>query len=135
MTNDRIREIITEETARLPANVRFDVTFHGNGAHISGEEIAKYERVVERFCDGVYSPCLYKHIATAKRLGDVNVYGIQGEKRVREIVRKLVDFAIENASPVPDIIHPVPTAKAVDYVKREFPENVVDLTAKSAERL
>lgn len=133
MTNERIRNIITEETVRLPANVRFDVTFHGNGAHISGEEIAKYERVVERFCDGVYSPCLYKHIAHAKRLGDVNVYGIQGEKRVREIVRELVDFAIENASP--DVIHPVPTAKAVDYVKREFPESVVDLTTKPTERL
>lgn len=133
MTNERIRQIINEVSIRLPTNVRFDVTFHGNGAHISGEEIAKYERVVERFCDGVYSPCLYKHIATAKRLGDVHVYGIQGEKRVREIVRKLVDFAIENASP--DKIHPVPTVKAVDYVKREFPENVVDLTAKSAERL
>lgn len=132
MKNERIKKIVTEETVRLPANVRFDVTFHGNGAHISGEEIAKYERVVERFCDGVYSPCLYKHIACAKRLGDVHVYGIQGEKKVREIVREFVDFAIENASP--DIIHPVPTAKAVDYVKREFPENVVDLTTKSTER-
>lgn len=131
MTNERIKQIIKEETSRLPANVKFDITFHGNGAHISGEEIAKYERVVERFCDGVYSPCLYKHIATAKRLGDVNVFGIQGEKKVREIVQKLVEFAIENTSP--DIIHPVPTAKAVDYVKREFPENVVDLTTKSAE--
>lgn len=133
MKNERIRQIINEVSVRLPANVRFDVTFHGNGAHISGEEIAKYERVVERFCDGVYSPCLYKHIACAKRLGDVNVYGIQGEKKVREIVREFVDFAIENASP--DIIHPVPTAKAVDYVKREFPENVVDLATKPTERL
>lgn len=132
MTNERIKQIIEEEIARLPANVRFDVTFLGNGAHISGEEIAKYERVVERFCDGIYSPCLYKHIATAKRLGDVHVYGIQGEKRVREIVRKLVDFAIENVSP--DVIHQVPTVKAVDYVKREFPENVVDLTTKPTER-
>lgn len=133
MKNERIRQIINEVSVRLPENVRFDVSFHGNGAHITGEEIAKYERVVERFCKGVYSPCLYKHIAHAKRLGDVYVYGIQGEKRVREIVQKLVDFAIENASP--DIIHPVPTAKAVDYVKREFPENVVDLTTKPTERL
>lgn len=114
MTNDRIREIITEETARLPANVRFDVTFHGNGAYICGIELEKYERRIERYIDGVYSPYVSCY-TSCYRFNGRWVYGIQGEERVRRIVREYVDYAISNVS-APKV-HQVPTAEAVESIK------------------
>ena len=126
MTNERIKQIIEEETARLPKNVEFRVTFHSNSAYIYGRELDECEKVVERWVNGIYSPYIDKHIS-AYPLGPCgkSVYGIQGEQRVREIVREYVDYAIEQTPPA--IVHKVPTAEAVERIKKEFPENVCDI--------
>lgn len=114
MTNERIRQIIAEETARLPVNVRFDITFHGNGAYIYGEELEKYERRRECYTNGVYSPYVSSYTSCYPLLAKW-VYGIQGEERVRRTVRECVDYAISNVS-APKV-HQVPTAEAVESIK------------------
>lgn len=114
MTNERIRQIIEEETARLPANVEFRVTFHRNSAYIYGKELEKYERRIERYTNGVYSPYVSSYISCYPLLAK-RVYGIQGEERVRRTVRECVDYAISNVS-APKV-HQVPTAEAVESIK------------------
>lgn len=114
MTNERIKEIITEETARLPENAEFRVTFHGNSAYICARELEKYERRIERYIDGVYSPCVSCYTSCSHFNGRW-VYGIQGEERVRRIVREYVDYAISNVS-APKV-HKVPTVDAVESIK------------------
>lgn len=126
MTNERIRQIIEEETARLPVNVEFRVTFHRNSAYIYARELEEYERVVERWLDGVYSPCVINYISVYLIFPVGRwVYGVQGEQRVRNVVRKMVDDAVNSVSA--PTVHKVPTAAAVERVRREFPENVSDL--------
>lgn len=114
MTNERIKQIIEEETSRLPKNVEFHVTFHGNSAYICGIELEKYERRIERYIDGVYSPYVSCY-TSCYRFNGRWVYGIQGEERVRRIVREYVDYAISNVS-APKV-HQVPTAEAVESIK------------------
>ena len=114
MTNERIRQIIEEETARLPVNVEFRVTFHRNSAYIYGEELEKYERRIECYTNGVYSPYVSSYTSCSPLLAKW-VYGIQGEERVRRTVREYVDYAISNVS-APKV-HKVPTAEAVESIK------------------
>jgi len=116
MTNERIKEIIAEEASRLPGNVDFKVTFHGNGAYIYAREFERHKERVECWVDGVYSPYITEG-ASAYFLDSQWVYGIQGEKKVRELIGKLVDFALENASP--EIVHFIPTEKAVREVEEK----------------
>lgn len=131
MTNERIRKIIAEETTRLPENVEFRVTFHRNSAYIYARELEEYERAEERWVDGVYSPCVDKYISVYPIFPvGRSVYGVQGEQRVRNVVREMVDDAI-NSVPAPTV-HKVPTADAVERVKKEFPGNVFDRTGKSS---
>ena len=114
MTNERIRKIIEEETARLPVNVEFRVTFHRNSAYIYGEELEKYERRIECYTNGVYSPYVSSYTSCYPLLAKW-VYGIQGEERVRRTVREYVDYAINNVSEPK--VHQVPTAEAVESIK------------------
>lgn len=114
MTNERIRQIIDEESARLPVNVRFDIAFHRNSAYIYGEELEKYERRIECYTNGVYSPYVSSYTSCYPLLAKW-VYGIQGEERVRRTVRECVDYAISNVS-APKV-HQVPTAEAVESIK------------------
>ena len=114
MTNERIRQIIEEETARLPVNVEFRVTFHRNSAYIYGEELEKYERRIECYTNGVYSPYVSSYTSCYPLLAKW-VYGIQGEERVRRTVREYVDYAINNVSEPK--VHQVPTVEAVESIK------------------
>ena len=114
MTNERIRQIIEEETARLPVNVEFRVTFHRNSAYIYGEELEKYERRIECYTNGVYSPYVSSYTSCYPLLAKW-VYGIQGEERVRRTVREYVDYAISNVSEPK--VHQVPTVEAVESIK------------------
>lgn len=109
MTNEEIRNIITDETARLPVNVEFRVTFHRNCAYIYARELEEYERRIERYTNGVYSPYVSSYTSCYPLLAK-RVYGIQGEERVRRIVRECVNYAISNVS-APKV-HQVPTAEA-----------------------
>lgn len=91
MTNERINQIITEEiaAAKLPENVSIETTFYGNGAYIAAFDTTPTSFTFNVTYAGVTTTKTTTH-HTHSQIGfcGEEVWGIQGEQRVREIVRK-----------------------------------------------
>lgn len=100
MTNDEIKNIISEEiaAANLSENVSVETAFHGNGAFIIAFDnyIASY----------TYNST-YCGVTTTKRealpsrntigSGGKKVWGIQGEQRIRSVIRQYLAYVADIA--------------------------------------
>lgn len=89
MTNERINQIITEEiaAAQLPEGLSVEVHFSGNSANLQAIVRSLFSQPYNSTVAGVTTTKQDTHYEYCLRGFGKKVWGIQGEQRVRRIVR------------------------------------------------
>lgn len=90
MTNTKINQIITEEitTAQLPEDLSVEVHFSGNSAKLQAIVRSLFSQSYQSTYAGVTTTKQVAYYTYSQRGFGKKVWGIQGEQRVRERVRK-----------------------------------------------
>lgn len=90
MTNERINQIITEEitAAQLPEDLSIEVHFSGNRANLQAIVRSLFSQPYNITFAGVTTTKQDTHYEYCQRGFGKKVWGIQGEQRVRKIVRE-----------------------------------------------
>lgn len=95
MTNEQIKNIINEEIAatQLPENVFVEVTFHGNSAFLMAFSRHLFNQTYTVTRGNVTTAENDVHYEVSRiGFGGKSVWGIQGEQRIREVLRQYLAY-------------------------------------------
>lgn len=95
MTNEKIKNIINEEiaAAQLHENVFVEVTFHGNSAFLMAFSRHLFNQSYTVTRGNVTTTKQNTHYEVSRiGFGGEKVWGIQGEQRIREVLRRYLTY-------------------------------------------